>query len=442
MIFLGFTLSLLLGTVNGVKIQKKHFDVITDIILPKFRIGKINVLCQDAVSVSKRLMGSDIMMRSSYVTKPDESVLFCAEHGNASHQFIHLLGQNYQNAVLSRWMFVGHPKSIDKISKKSNIEINKKVLFVNTLAETVEEIFHVNKETVRNKLLNDYSWTRKTNTFDDVHYRNDLRGLVLKGAMTKKWPPLMYYDPKAIRHIKWKKNKKGVLQTKVSNDQAKGAFVDILHYLEKDLNFTVDMFMSKRNDLGFYKIVNGKILGWTGHIGELLAGEVDILTYPNIYSPDKFGVLSVMHMMDTLTPGLLVSVTAGVEDLEWFTYLLPFKLHTWIVLLFGSLLVLLTARASQILYNLINMEKDLFGFRKHFPSYCTVMFFFAGLPTWAISNDIGRLSQRLLKKLEIVFVFGSLTFMSYKAALTSKLSLQKYVLPFTTLEEFYFSDFT
>ncbi len=429
---------------TGVRIHRTNFDVFTDIILPKFNIRKLNVLCQDLAIASKGLMGSDIMVRSSDATKPDESVLFCAGHGNASDQFIQLLSQNYQNAVLSTWFIIGDKESINKISKLSNIEINKKVLFINAVAGTVEEIYHVNQETVRKKLLGFSSskgYANNSKPKITVQNRNDFRGLVLTGAMTRGWAPLMYYDPKSYPHVKWKKNKHGDLHAKVSSNLTMGAFADIMRLLEKDLNFTVNMFMKKKNDLGFHKKVNGTFVGWTGHIGDLLAGEVQILALPSVYSKDKFGVLSVMHMMDTLTVGLLVSATAGIENLKWFTYLLPFKKYLWLVLLLMSVIVLFTARGYQILINQNDKEWDLSGLHRHFPAYNTVLLLFIGMPTWVIGKDLSSQSQKLIKRMELIFIFGTLTFMSYKAALTSKLSIQRYILPFPTLEEFYYSDF-
>ncbi len=387
-------------------------------------VSRLNIMCNVTPVEFKCLLGRhNLVIRSSKESSNDETVLFCADEKRPL-EFARAVNGS---AVKNVWIVAGTTESLAKIVNGTKIQINQQVAFFNTETEVSEECYHVNNGTICNVLDGNIN----------IFSRNSLEGIQLRGGLDSHYDPFTVYPQEPLQDLQWVENERGAFVADASHIEPKGIFVEVMNILERDLNFTTKKYLRKDDVVGYPIVKNRTIVGFSGRIGDLLAGDLDILIYPSLHTLDKYGFLSFMHGLGSVTTGLFVSKEAGNEEEEWLMYLLPFRPRVWLLLVMNALVALMSLRILSFRYasqcsSFISSVKVILGdlwmvFFSYFGSISPAHY------GWSISY-----TQKLLL---VMCLSGNLVFMAYKSALTSNLSVRKYSLPFKTVEEFYWSDY-
>ncbi len=430
-----------LTTISAAFSELSDVEFLLDAVLKEFKNVRMNLVC-DKKLVRQAMHHSGVLISNSIHTWPGESLIFCAEEGDSPSVLSDLLRQNKENAVGKTWIIIGSSKNLHNTIKNVLIDINRLVLFLNTDNYVMEEIYHINNEPERKVVAKinpgnaNIIWSGKKIT--NIYHRSNLNSMSLKAIMSKNWYPTIYYHPKNMSNVKWRKDGSGASWANVSQENFLGTFAESLKILETDLNFTTSMKMTKKKGIGFPKIKNGTLAGWTGLIGELYAGRTDMLLISAVNTLEKHGVLSFLHQMDTHTLGLVTSVEAGNEENEWLMYLMPFKGELWQGVYLASILFIGILFINQLAFKDFGEIFNYMFLSESFLYYWMMLFTFFGLPT----RTYKRRELISFEKSLIACLFcGTVTFISYRAALTSKLSIKHYSQPFSSPEGLYESNF-
>ncbi len=430
---------LLVGLALSSGQERYSADLILEILSPDFgRLDKLNILCKRSEVDHKAFMRLEIMVRKSYLdSMPDESVVFCLNDGFRL-EFFNLLNKHVQNAYSKRWLVIGSTQSIAMVVQNGHISINKQVTFLDTDLDVLVEIYHINQEQIKT-IIGNFSLENHTLTWTKTNNKRwNFEGISFNAKVHLNWYPLAYILPEAQPTLKWKRKERS-LTAEVNSDITKGTFVDVVHLMESDLNFTTRKTVAQKVQVGYPIRNNGTLNGWTGYIGDLLSNEVDIIVSPVPYTIDKQEILSFMHTIDFMTPGLFVRAEAGNEEEEWLTYVLPLRMELWKVLIFNALVITLIYQTCHYILECNGLKLFTATILKATSYYWSLFFSYFGWPN-CILNDLYRLHMYEIS-LVIMLVSGNLVAMSYRAALTYRLSVKKYALPFNSIEGFYESDF-
>ncbi len=406
----------------------------------------LNLFCDVTAKFAKDFLWNqslDFAVRFNKPTKTEEIVLFCADDANFEPEKLYkMLNSRRKHAVGTDWLIVGTNLALEEVLRFGSIDVNRRVYFINSNSRQLAEVYRINNFTINHQLGEfvkhgesiKFVWTEKR---EFLQRRSNFYGLNFKAYSTQKSTPFSYFPMKVLKQVQWEKDKKGSLIGNMSWKSPLGVLPKVLDTIGLDLNFSTDYLVRKDNDIGYPIYENGKFLGATGMIGGLLSKDVDMIVAPVEFVFERYGLMSFSHPVGTLTLTLLVSSDAGNEDREEMLYLLPFETRLWLMLIVNALVVVIaielltfknpTQRRCQIESYATKMSGN----------YWMVLMSYFGRPP---SGSIVRLPYAKAMLL-VFFLASNLVLMSYKAALTSELSLKRYRLPFTSPESLYKSQY-
>ncbi len=420
---------------NGVKL-------FVNFVQSQRSIAKLNILCHWPHSLIKQLWihGKALTLEQPKIT-PQDHVIFCADDHNPG-DFFNMLRTSKRNAVGLSWLVLGSNSSLEAIHQSGEVAISRKVYFVNYETGVIYERYHMNDHIISNPLGNVFEKSNHEllqNLDENFMFRRvNFMGIQFKACGFRIADPLMYYSQEALKSIKWRKDRKGSLIGDATHQMPLGIFSEVMELMKQDLNFTMINYLRKDDNVGYPRFVNGTFVSMNGMIGDLLTGDLDIIMAPVEQVMGRYGMMDFMHGLSSLTMALLVGVNAGSEDREWLTYLMPFQEDLWLLLVLNSVVAVVAIRLVQnihiygwkfnIFTTLVNSIGEFWMvFMSYFGKPATVNF-------WMFVP-----STKIL--LFMIFLSGNLVFMFYKAALTSELSVRRKVLPFTSPEGYYESDY-
>ncbi len=405
----------------------------------------VSIHCHSSVRLAKTLLLNE---RNMFMVKFDnnhlsieENVIFCADQYETEklQEMLHLSPILATRVI---WLIIGSEVSLKNIHKSIKTEINKRLFFLNSDTGVLEEVYYANSYRVANKL--GYIETKKetelvwTTTKEFYSRRFDLRGLNVRMHGFPTEEPFSYFEPEVVRNAKWKKDKKGSLVADVTHEKFFGTLVETINILKQDLNFTTTTLLRKDHLIGWPIIKNGTVVGMSGMFGDLLTGDADMIIAPVEFIIERYGMMPFSYVIDTFTLALLVSAEAGNEDREFLVYFQPFLNSLWIVLLLNTAI---SAAATQLFHYIYSNEAKCY-----FSSliigiitkFWTIIKSYLGT---AVKSQFWSSLPSARVLFFVIFFTGNLVFMSYKAALTSELSLRRKTLPFDSPEGLYYSDY-
>ncbi len=402
---------------------------------------KWNFVCHVSLNQFKHILMTQDQIRVNHQSPilPGENIVFCAEDHDPD-VFLQMLKIGYSHAVKNEWLVIGSTHAVTKLIQKAQIRVNQCVLFFNTDSGILEEVYWIGYQLVHHILAQKHTkqgqllWTKDKNI---LKRRSDLHGLLLKATVHRDWPPLAYHTDWLFNHMKYVNDSKGALVHHLANNDTLGILPDIVNMLQIDTNFTTKRTVRKDEDIGFPIMVNGTFRGFSGMIGDLLSGEIDLILSPVVRTIEYHGFMTFFHRMSTLTAGLFVSAAAGQEDQDWLTYLLPFQYQLWILLLLNSLVAVMAIKLVQFL-SFDQCNNAITSVMEAMSDFWMVLLSYFGRPSQSKLWWNVRSSKILIL---IIFLSGNLVFMTYKSALTSELAVRRQLLPFHSAKEFYQSDF-
>ena len=202
--------------------------------------------------------------------------------------------------------------------------------------------------------------------------------------------------------------------------QMYGMFADVFHVLQNILNFTYEF---EQPQDGTFGNLDASGENWTGMIGQLIRGEIDM-------SPTSFTITEMRSkVIDFAAPIVDMHHRFFIKNPDlsynWTAYLDPLNKQVWIILTVLVLLITVVLWISIFSEGDVN-ETDFLLYRS--------LFFVAGAFTFA--KPWSATPARTVPKwlFALIIFSGSLIFWHWEAMLISFLAVKTLALPFTSIE--------
>lgn len=214
---------------------------------------------------------------------------------------------------------------------------------------------------------------------------------------------------------------------------SKGLFYDIARILELELNFTLSFQVPKDGDFA-RRLENGT---WTGMIGELLAGKADIATASLTVTELRSKVVNFLIPVEFETDAIYIRNPRSYTW-SWTLFLQVFSTEFWATLCLSALLLGLCLHLTLRRNQSCSGVPHLYGWAEGF--FMVFRTNFGGKMNVALPDGwSGDMASGFL--LLGILMTGNVVFISYRASLTSELSVTNSKLPFSTLDELQRTEF-
>ena len=173
-------------------------------------------------------------------------------------------------------------------------------------------------------------------------------------------------------------------------------------------------------------------------VGSLVKGDADLIAASLTLTPKRFEALNYLIPIGTETFGLFIPEAAHAEILDFTGFFGPFSTPLWIWLMLNALVL---AIIIQFAWK-CQVDSECCEFRSRNKARSQIVKFISHF--WLIvasytgkanthSNNMQATWKRVL--FFTIFFVGNGTFMTYRAALTSELSIRRHKLPLDSLED-------
>ena len=344
-------------------------------------------------------------------------------HHHSDRKFHLRLPENYHGSLL----LIAHNQSLEELLNNiaTQTKIHQKVfVFKKDDSQEIYEAYIINNVTIKKKLgsidpiTNKFEWQRNVNP-NYIKRRSDFHGIVLK-AMVEFSGLDMNADSSYQVNAPYFPNN----QSYQVNEFTYGLFNDILKILQNKLNFTTVLYKRKEPAWGYiYPQANGSYKG-TGAIGDIFFKRADLAVGPFYNVIDRARYVNYLPAIRPYLAAIYIPITKE-ESIDFDTYIAPFTYFLWVALaLSGTIFSMI-----QLFFLKINDNVKLFGFNHIWSSFTR---FFGGKP---IPTPID--SESYYKTTMVTTLLcGAVIWISYRAGLTSELSVSSKAYPFTDMTSF------
>ena len=215
------------------------------------------------------------------------------------------------------------------------LEISQKVYFLDESSNEVFEKYEINAITVKTKLgkvdNKTFVWEPGINQ-DFMERRSDFQGETLK-VLTEDYGTNLLLDSTYKTKAPFYPSN----QTYLVNGYISGLYYDILHELEKHLNFKSVIYKRKVTSWGFvYPQDNGSFIG-TGIVGDIYFKRADLIVAPLTATYSRSLHIDFMPPISPQIIALWIANQDSQEDFDFDTFLTPLNFDLWIAILFATL---------------------------------------------------------------------------------------------------------
>ena len=334
--------------------------------------------------------------------------------------------QSISNVVDSAILIFQSESQFNDVYNSMKIGIDQRIYFYKMETKDLFESYQMNNIHVKQKLghvekiTNSFTWDQEINP-NFIKRRSNFHGLILKG-MTEFEGTLMNARKSYLQNAPYFPNN----QTYQVNNYIYGVYQDILTILEKQLNFSTTLYKRKKTAWGsIYPQKNGSYIA-TGIVGDVFLGRTDIAVSSLVMVLDRAKHVDYLIKLTDYSTGLYVQKNAKEELMDLNTFTAPFTLNVWLLLLTVSFLVAFVKIILKYSFGTIDIIESI--------SFLWTSFIanFGGAPTVKKTD----LYQSFKLTICVSLLCGTIVWISYRAKLTSELSVIDKHYPFTDLESF------
>ena len=350
------------------------------------------------------------------------AIVFLNYHQDISEKFHQELQQNQYFGLILISNSHQFEEFLNTIAIKT--KINQKIFLFKNNSQEIYEAYTINKFVVKKKLghidvkTNQFLWEANVNS-DFIKRRSNFYGLILKGVVEFSGLD-MNADPSYLRNAPYFSSNETYEVTRFTY----GLYNDLLNILQDRLNFTTVLYKRKEVAWGYiYPQNNGSYVG-TGLIGDIFFERADIAVAPFLYVIDRALYVNYLLPISPYWTAIYIPISDN-EEIDFNTYITPFTSILWtIVILTGTILATMKS-----LFLHMNGELKFFGFNYIWTSFTG---FFGGGP------NVTPIDSKSYYKITIVVTLlcGAVIWISYRAGLTSELSVISKSYPFTDIMTF------
>ncbi|XP_019887827.1 glutamate receptor ionotropic, kainate 2 isoform X2 [Ooceraea biroi] len=201
-----------------------------------------------------------------------------------------------------------------------------------------------------------------------------------------------------------------------------GFFGEVILLLQEGMNCT---FTYKKSKSWGVCLPNGTC---TGAVGMLMNGKADFAATEFMMTSDRLDVISFTTPIYTTKCRTYIKRPSST-NVKWNVYTAPFSLSIWNIIIFFIIIM----SGSIVLIQKLFMVTSLYRDEDHLPTKFTeILFFVAG----AFCNQ--GMQQSVLDPIRmvhfVIHITAVIILAAYSAALVSFLTVQSFVMPFTTMK--------
>ena len=210
-----------------------------------------------------------------------------------------------------------------------------------------------------------------------------------------------------------------------------GIFIDVLHTLEKQFNFTTKLYVRKDGRWGVpYKSSNGTLVIPKGKVKDLAEGSVDLIVSGLAKLQTRLLVIDYLPILTEEYAAIFIPLDDGVEVLDWTVYHGPFSKGLWftifitasVMTIFLYIMEWLKHKSVSKIYQRSSLFFDTF--------WANLMTNFGGEPP---ESELTELNSYKVFTITLL-VCGFIIWSTYNAFLISQLSVKIVKRPFHDLE--------
>ena len=241
-------------------------------------------------------------------------------------------------------------KDLDKI----HLPINAEVYFMDWFSLKIYEVYTINKVHIV-KYLGQFKDSGKNYTSfiengvfvsSMVKRRGNLHGIQLKG-MSEYSPPSSGCINVFTNIPKYFPNN----ETYDVTNLVCGVYIDVLHSLEKALNFTTILYKRKDSAWGYPVSLPNGTHKLNGMMLNVVEGSADFIWAPFSMVPMRFPFLDFMPPLSMDYGALLIPSNLDYDvEVDWTLYIQPFSIEVWLTLFVWALILAISIYIMNWLY--------------------------------------------------------------------------------------------
>ena len=213
---------------------------------------------------------------------------------------------------------------LEKIMLAINIPINKQVIFVSQSTKEVYESYDINGQKINqklgkfNKISNHFIWENSIGK-DFTKRRSNFHGITLT-AMTEATGNDLALDPQYKKLAPYFPTNKTYLVTNFVS----GIYFDVLMELQRELNFTTELYKRKKKSWGFVNRKENGSYTATGIVGDLFYNKVDLIVAALTMLHQRALYIDYLMPLSKKVVGLYIPTTSE-ENFDFKTFSIPFR---------------------------------------------------------------------------------------------------------------------
>lgn len=350
------------------------------------------------------------------------AIVFLSYYQDVVEKFHLELPENFRSNLI----LISHGYQFEELLNTIALQtmIHQKIYLFKKTSQEIYEAYTVNNFVVKQKLgeidviTNQFQWEFNIHS-DFVKRRSNFHGLVLKGVVQFSGLD-MNANASYLVNAPYFPNNETYEVTRFTY----GLFKDILDIMQESLNFTTILYKRKEEVWGsIYPQTNGSFTG-TGLTGDIFFGNADIAVAPLNFVIDRAIHINFLPPIKPYFSAIYIPMTDH-EVIDLDTYVRPFTSILWtIVILTGIILTMM-----KLLFLHMNNNMNLFGFDYIWTSFTG---FFGGRPNVTPIDSKFYYNSAIF----VTLLCGTVIWISYRAGLTSELSVISKSYPFTDMMSF------
>ena len=315
-------------------------------------------------------------------------------------------------------------KDLRQVDPQLKLEISQKVYLLDESSNKVFERYEINGLTIKTQLgkveNKTFVWEPGTNK-DFMERRSDFQGAILKVMTEDYGTNLLLNSTYKTKAPFYPSN-----QTYLVNRYINGLYYEVLHELEKHLNFSSVIYKRKVTSWGFvYPQDNGSVIG-TGIVGDIYFKRADLIAAPLTATYSRSLHIDFMPPITRQIIALWIANQDSQEDFDFDTFVTPLNFDLWIAVILATLG--LTVLKSLGLSKMTKIKvSDVVCF-----SWTSFIGFFGGKPNPTKMDKL----QAYKITIFISLLCGTVVWIAYRSYLTAELSVMIKSYPFHDLDSF------
>ena len=220
-----------------------------------------------------------------------------------------------------------------------NLSINTEMYFIDELSWKIYETYTINQIHVTNYLgkIRNISdkivLDQQISSFDKR--RRNFHGVQLNGMMEFQ-KPFIYFSDDFVSKVDYFSNN----QTYDMTNIVSGVYIEVLHSLEKVLNFSTKLYMRKDRKWGMpQKLLNGTTI-LDGMLKSVVEDDsIDFIWSSFSMLPSRFPFVDFLPPLSKEYVGIFIPNQDSVEKIQYNLFLEPFSMNVWVAILVTDMVI-------------------------------------------------------------------------------------------------------